>query len=107
MKRLLLYVHYNRENALSQHVVFQLNALKESYDRIVLISNSKLAASSVARLPVDDFLQRKNVGFDFKAWSDGMVEIGFETLKQFDTVTIMNDTTFGPIFDFNHILTKM
>lgn len=107
MKRLLLYVHYNREDALSQHVVFQLKALRKSYDRIVLISNSKLATSSVAQLPVDDFLQRKNVGFDFKAWSDGMVKVGFETLKQFDMVTIMNDTTFGPIFDFNSILTKM
>ena len=107
MKRLLLYVHYNREDALSQHVIFQLNALRKSYDRIVLISNSKLATSSVAQLPVDDFLQRKNVGFDFKAWSDGMVKVGFERLKQFDTVTIMNDTTFGPIFDFNSILTKM
>lgn len=107
MKRLLLYVHYNKEDALSQHVVFQLNALRKNYARIVLISNSKLAESSVAQLPVDDFLQRKNVGFDFKAWSDGMVMFGFEALKQFDSVTIMNDTTFGPIFDFNDVLQKM
>ena len=55
MKRLLLYVHYNREDALSQHVIFQLNALRKSYDRIVLISNSNLAASSDAQLPIDDF----------------------------------------------------
>ncbi|MCJ1996250.1 hypothetical protein GYN67_06075 [Lactococcus piscium] len=107
MSRLLFYVHFNRENKLSQHVIYQLKALRPIYSKIVLISNSKLEGQLLTQLPFDDFLQRENKGFDFAAWSEGMRMIGFEDMRKFDSVTIMNDTTFGPIFDFEPIVNRM
>lgn len=107
MNRLLFYVHFNRENKLSQHVIYQLQALRPIYSKIVLISNSKLEGQLLTQLPFDDFLQRENKGFDFAAWSEGMRMIGFEDMRKFDSVTIMNDTTFGPIFDFEPIVNRM
>ncbi len=48
---------------------------------------------------VDQIIRRDNIGFDFAAWRDGMSAIGFEELKQYDSVTLMNDTCFGPLWD--------
>ena len=107
MNRLLLYVHFNKEDSLSTHVIFQLQALRTIYSKIILISNSHLDRVSLDKLPYDIFLQRNNKGFDFAAWADGMRMVGFDELKEFDSVTIMNDTTFGPIFDFASVVDRM
>ena len=107
MNRLLLYVHFNKEDSLSTHVIFQLQALRTTYSKIILISNSHLDQVSLDKLSYDNFLQRNNKGFDFAAWADGMKMVGFDELKEFDSVTIMNDTTFGPIFDFAPVVDRM
>lgn len=101
MKRLLLYVHYNKYNQISDHVFYQLRQMKPLFEKVVFISNSQLSIEGQAKLTglIDDFIQRENKGFDFGAWRDGMAHIGFERLKEYDSVTIMNDTCFGPLYD--------
>ncbi|WP_213495818.1 rhamnan synthesis F family protein [Lactococcus formosensis] len=101
MKRLLLYVHYNKYNQISDHVLYQLRQMKPLFEKVVFISNSYLSVEGQAKLTglTDDFIQRENKGFDFGAWRDGMEYIGFEQLKKYDSVTIMNDTCFGPLHD--------
>ncbi|WP_285119774.1 rhamnan synthesis F family protein [Lactococcus petauri] len=101
MKRLLLYVHYNKYNQISDHVLYQLRQMKPLFEKVVFISNSYLSVEGQAKLTglIDDFIQRENKGFDFGAWRDGMKYIGFEQLKEYDSVTIMNDTCFGPLYD--------
>ncbi|MDR2977343.1 MAG: rhamnan synthesis F family protein [Streptococcaceae bacterium] len=109
-KNLLLYVHFNRENKLADHVIYQLEHIRPFFDEVCLISNSLLSAEKQQLLRdaqlMDHFIQRENIGFDFKAWGEAMVEYGFDTLKQYDSVTVMNDTCFGPIFDLQPIQKK-
>ena len=104
MKRLLLYVHFNKYNDLSSHVEYQLTQMRPLFSKLVFISNSQLPdekrASLLERGLMTDFIQRENSGFDFAAWRDGMSFIGFEELKSYDSVTLMNDTCFGPFWDF-------
>ncbi len=107
MKRLLLYVHFNRYNQLSEHVLYQLEQLNPIFSRIVFISNSQLDEEAIATLRnrrlIDEVVQRQNRGFDFAAWRDGMDAVGWEQLKDYDVVTVMNDTCFGPLWDMNPI----
>ncbi|WP_277619464.1 rhamnan synthesis F family protein, partial [Streptococcus parasanguinis] len=74
MQRLLLYVHYNKFNFISGHVLYQLEKIRPLYSRVVFISNSQLPedvkSNLVAQHLVDDILERKNSGFDFAAWRD-------------------------------------
>ena len=42
MQRLLLYVHYNKFNFISGHVLYQLENIRPLYSRVVFISNSQL-----------------------------------------------------------------
>lgn len=103
MKRLLLYVHFNKYQSLSSHVLYQLEKMRPLFSRVVFISNSPLSAENQMKLHeqhlMDDFMQRENIGFDFAAWRDGMNHVGFENLADYDSVTVMNDTCFGPLWD--------
>lgn len=107
MKRLLLYVHYNKYDELSGHVLYQLEQLRPLFSKLIVISNSQLTESAtltLKELGIDEVIQRENLGFDFAAWRDGMAHIGFEHLIDFDSVTLMNDTCFGPIWDISDLV---
>lgn len=103
MKRLLLYVHFNKFNSLSSHVEYQLRQMRPLFSKLVFISNSAFPIEKQGELQqkglITDFIQRENQGFDFAAWRDGMKLVGFEALKEYDSVTLMNDTCFGPLWD--------
>ena len=107
MKRLLLYVHYNKYDELSGHVLYQLGQLRPLFSKLIVISNSQLtksATSTLKELGIDEVIQRENLGFDFAAWRDGMAHVGFEHLTDFDSVTLMNDTCFGPLWDMSDLV---
>lgn len=107
MKRLLLYVHYNKYDELSGHVLYQLEQLRPLFSELIVISNSQLTESATLTLKeigIDEVIQRENLGFDFAAWRDGMVHVGFERLADFDSVTLMNDTCFGPLWDMSDLV---
>ncbi|HFI0149476.1 TPA: rhamnan synthesis F family protein [Streptococcus suis] len=110
MKRLLLYVHFNKFGKLSSHVEYQLAQLRPLFSKIIFISNSSLSEQDEAKLRqavlVDQILRRENIGFDFAAWRDGMSHVGFEELKHFDSVTLMNDTCFGPLWDMGEVYNR-
>lgn len=110
MKRLLLYVHFNKFGELSSHVEYQLAQLRPLFSKIIFISNSNLSEQDEAKLRqavlVDQILRRENIGFDFAAWRDGMSHVGFEELKHFDSVTLMNDTCFGPLWDMGEVYNR-
>ena len=106
MERLLLYVHFNKFNDISEHVLYQLKKIRPLFSKVVFISNSFLTPNQVQELKddlVDEVLLRKNIGFDFAALRDGMKLEGFEKLKSYDSITFMNDTCFGPLWDLEPI----
>ena len=103
MERILLYVHFNKCNHISGHVFYQLEQLKPLFSKILFISNSSLSNEDKCRLIEDlgisDLLERDNRGFDFAAWRDGINWLGFDTLENSDSLTLINDTCFGPLWD--------
>jgi len=109
MKRILFFVHYNKYNNFSSYVTYLLEHIKHIYDRIVFISNSPVPGDNLIQLKdlCDDIINRENKGFDFGAWKDALIKEGWEKLSQYDNVTLMNDTCFGPVFDLQDIYTKM
>lgn len=103
MKRLLLYVHFNKYNEFSSHVHYQLTKMRPLFSKVIFISNSQFPANKIELLKneslIDEFIQRQNSGYDFSAWRDAMTHVGFENLSDYDSVTLMNDTCFGPLWE--------
>ena len=82
MKRLLIYVHFNKYDHISRPVFYQIEHMRPLFEKLVFISNSKLSLSEVEKLRekklIDEFIQRENTGYDFGAWHDGMALVGFD-----------------------------
>ncbi|NYS48868.1 alpha-L-Rha alpha-1,3-L-rhamnosyltransferase [Streptococcus danieliae] len=104
MKRLLIYVHYNKNQEVSPHVLYQLKKMRPLFSQVLVVSNSPLPEQGLQDLKgqalVDQVWERANSGFDFAAWRDAMKNLGWSKLEEFDSLTLMNDTCFGPIWDF-------
>lgn len=98
LKKVLVYVHYNKNDGLSDYVLYQLEKLQPYYTRIIILSNTRLTKLSRSKLEAytDEVIQRENIGFDFAAWRDGILAIGWDELNIYDELTLMNDTCFGP-----------
>lgn len=105
MKHLVIFVHFNKKNSLKKHVLYSLKSIRQQYDEIVVISNSKLSKRKTAILQkhCDSLVMRENRGYDFAAWRDGMRLLGWDKLEEFDSITLMNDTSYFPIFPINNI----
>lgn len=110
MKRLLLYVHFNKYNRVSSHVYYQLTQMRPLFSKVIFISNSQVSERDHQKLVnlrlMDDFIQRENIGFDFAAWRDGMTHVSFDDITTYDVVTIMNDTCFGPLWEIKDYYLK-
>ena len=107
MERVLLYVHFNKLGRVSDHVFYQLEQIKPIFSRILFISNSPLDTGARKKLQeelgISDLLERENRGFDFAAWREGMEFLGFESLKNYQSLTLMNDTCFGPLWSLEEL----
>lgn len=100
-KRILLFVHYNQHAGLSGHVLYTLEQLHSLFEKIVFISNSPLPEEQQEKIRpyAGRIMLRDNTGFDFCAWKEGLLEEGWPTLQSYDSLTLMNDSCFGPLFD--------
>lgn len=109
MNRMLLYVHYNKFNELSPHVLYQLEQLRPLFSSICFISNSYLSKTAIEKLQenqlIDDVIQRQNEGYDFAAWKEAILS-SFDYVKSFNSLTLMNDTCFGPLWDIQETFEK-
>jgi rhamnosyltransferase len=109
MKNILFFVHYNEYGLLLDYVVYLLEHIKNIYERIVFISNSPIPEDR--RHLIDglchSIIVRENRGLYYGAWKDALLNETWETLGKYDTVTLMNDTCFGPLFDLQSIYDKM
>jgi rhamnosyltransferase len=109
MNRILLFVHYNKHDKVSDYIFYLLKNIRELFSRIVFISNSPLDETNYRLVTAvsDKIIIRKNRGFDFGAWKDAMFEETWDNLIQYDNVTLMNDSCFGPLYDMTVIYEKM
>ncbi|HEM3588700.1 TPA: alpha-L-Rha alpha-1,3-L-rhamnosyltransferase, partial [Streptococcus suis] len=87
----------------SDHVMYQLKEMNPLFSKVIFISNSQLSEKYVSVLfskdLIQEFIQRENIGYDFAAWKAGLELEGLDNLEKYDSVTVMNDTCFGPLWD--------
>jgi rhamnosyltransferase len=109
MNRILFFVHYNKYNELLEYVLYLLKNIKSIYKRIVFISNSLISDAQHKEITAlcDKIMIRENKGFDFGAWKEALLQEGWDNLSQYDNLTLMNDTCFGPLFDMEKIYLNM
>jgi len=92
-----VYVHYNDKGVIHSYIIKQLEALVEAGFRTTFVSNSpKFPMTNVAEVTpfCRQILWRRNMGYDFGAYKDGIAAIG--DLEHIDRLLLMNDSIYGP-----------
>ncbi len=108
MKRILLFVHYDKKNKLDDRILYTLKNIRHLFDKVIVVSNSSLSDDDISLLNTvsDKVILRNNMGFDFSAWKEGIDSVGWPTIKKYDSLTLMNDTCHCPIWPIDRYFEK-
>ena len=108
-KRLLIYFIYDRDGIVDDYIFYMLDDLDKNVEDIFVVVNGNLEAKSKERLKfyTDQILERENKGFDVWAYKEAMETLGWEKLKTYDEVILMNYTIMGPIYPLKEMFDTM
>jgi len=107
--RLLIFFFYDTDGVVDDYITVMLRDLKKSVKDIFVVCNGKLNDEGKEKYKefTQDILIRKNTGFDVWAYKEAIESIGFEKLKTYDEVILMNYTIMGPVHPFAEMFTAM
>lgn len=109
MKRLAITFFFDAHGIVDEYMFYLLSSLKEFVDKNIFVSNGKIEESAVKRLEAlgVTHLERENVGFDVWAYKAGIEKVGYENLREYDEILLLNHTFYGPIFPFSEMFGEM
>lgn len=110
MKRLGIFVFYDKEGIVDNYVVYLLENIKAYLDRLVIVCNGVL--NKQGREKLEDFTKeiyvRENTGYDAMAYKLAMTQyLGWDEVQKYDEVLMFNDTFFGPFYPFSEVFGQM
>lgn len=105
-KRLCLYAHYDKDQIIDNHVVFQLKQYRELFDTTIFVSTS-CKPEELERVTAftDQQIIRANDGYDFLSWRTALECV--EDLVSYDEVLFTNDSIYGPIYPLQDLFAEM
>ena len=109
MKRLALYVFWEKNGVVRDYVTYYLKALKKIAKDIIVIANGGVnpeGEQTLKNIGVE-LLKRENHGIDFGAWQDAIQQKGWDTLKHYDQLILCNCSTYGPVYPFQDMFNEM
>tara|TARA_R110000868_G_scaffold126906_2_gene334233 strand:- start:6219 stop:7127 length:909 start_codon:yes stop_codon:yes gene_type:complete len=106
---LILFAHYSKQNKINLYIKKYLTQFRKISNKIIFISNSSLSDKEQVKIKnlTDKIIIRKNEGYDFLAWREGLRHIGYENLKNYDEVILANDSCYAPLFPLEEMFKKM
>ena len=109
MNRLALYVFWERNGDVHDHVAYYLRSLFEVARDVTVIVNGTLSEQGKLRLKKlgVDFFVRENKGIDFAAWQAALKRVGEETLSRYDELVLCNSSCYGPMYPFSDMFRVM
>jgi|GEM_PF-2764915 len=107
--RLMIYVSYDSQSEIRDHVRQQLQAFSQlGYEIIFVTTSSEVGPAQVQELSQFCALivHRKNEGYDFCSWKLGH-QLASGWAQKAKSVILMNDSCLGPYFDLRPSVEKM
>ncbi len=107
-KDVAIFVHFDKSGTIHGYVLDYVKGLKEAGRSVVFITNSpKFAEGERRKLDglAEQVIWRKNKGYDFGAYADGMRLLGDSS--RFRSIALCNDSVYGPLFPLSGIFERM
>lgn len=105
MKRLTIFAHYNSSGDVEEYIFYHLAHLRRHSQRLSFVSNSTIPETAQRRLSsiCDEIRLRPNVGYDFSAWRDVILE----TNTEYDEILLTNSSIIGPLVTLDGVFEEM
>ncbi len=109
IKRLAIFFFYDKDGIVDDYIPYMLNDLNKNISELLVVCNGKLTQEGRKKFKqlTSNILVRENKGFDVWAYKEGMEFYGWDNLKKFDEVILMNFTIFGPLYPFKEMFDEM
>ncbi len=108
-KRIMVYHHYDCDDRIDEHILYQLQAFADFGMTLLFVSNSRLSQEEQNKIVhiVDTITIRDNEGFDWGAWKQVLMARGKDYFASYDELVLANCTCYGPLFPLNEMFDKM
>lgn len=110
MKRLGIFVFFDKDGVVDGYVTYLLAQIKTVLDRLVVVSNVPLPIKEREKLlcSTGDYFERENRGFDAGAYKDALCDfIGWSEVQKYDELVLLNDTFYGFFYPVETMFDKM
>ena len=109
MKRVAIYFFYDKDGVVDRYVNYFLEDFKQNLDRLIVVCNGKLTPGGREEFSkyTNEIIVRENKGFDVWAYKEGIEYIGWDNLKNYDELIMLNMTIMGPIYSFKEMFDEM
>jgi len=107
--RLCIFFFYDKDGIADRYVEYLINGMKEVSDRIVVVANGLLTDDSRKMFEKysNDIIVRENEGLDVWAYKTAIDYVGWDELRKYYEVVLMNTTIMGPVYPFSEMFNKM
>jgi len=104
-----IYFFYDKDGIVDGYVDYFLEDLKKNLDRLIVVCNGKLTSEGRKKFSkyTNEIIVRENKGFDVWAYKEGIEYIGWDNLKNYDELIMLNMTIMGPIYPFKEMFDEM
>lgn len=108
-RRLAIYFFYDKEGIVDRYIDYFLEGLTEVVQEFVIVCNGVLspAGRQIFQKYTKDILVRPNKGLDVWAYKTALDFVGWEQLRTYDEVILLNHTIMGPVYPFSEMFDKM
>lgn len=110
MKRMGIYLTYDKQMVIDRYIRYMLEELATCTDYLVVICNEPVIARGLNFLDeyADEIFYRKNIGFDAGGFKDALCElVGWDKVLKYDELVLVNDSMFGPFRPMKDIFAEM
>lgn len=110
MKRLGIFVFYDKDGILDRYVCHLLSTMRVNVAYLITVCNGKLSneGEQILRALSDELFIRENLGYDAMALKLALTEyLGWEKVSSYDEVIFFNDTFFGPVYPWQEVFDVM
>ena len=110
MKRLCIYLTYDKEKIIDKYIGYMLNELKTCAAQLVVVCNMREVVRGKRSLEnyADEIFYRENSGFDAGGFKDALCNyLGWDKVYEYDELILVNDSIFGPFKPMKCIFAEM
>lgn len=110
IKRLCIYLTYDRESIIDKYIGYVLKELKQCSSYLIVINNELeiRKGNDILKKLADKIFFRENIGYDAGGFKDALCHyLGWNAIYEYDELILVNDSFFGPFKPLQEIFEEM